>query len=446
MAQRELTFIDFFSGVGMFRKGMELAGHKCIGYCEIESKARQTYELNYDTTDEWVSTDVMALRGSDIPVSDVWCFGFPCKDMSFANFRRTGLAGKQSGLFLTMCSLLEEITLTDRPEFLFIENVKGFVTIHGGYDFLRALCILDELEYDVKFELSSAIEYGVPQNRIRTYLVCHKRLRHQRNKRFNIVDLDSRLGKKNIVMDRLNIHEVLNYLNTNFYQCGNESKAPTLIWGKSGVVLSGGNYVPRELGLGQREPALLRDILQPDDEVEEKYFLSEEQLEKIRYMKGRKERVLPDGRLWKEGAVPFPDRVDKNARCVTPSDGTLNRSTHVIATERGYRKLTIRERARLQGLPDDFQFNVSDSAASLQLGNGVCVQVIKEICEREINPYIRDLSTTTKIGDLFTFGYQPYKVIETNFEYGEYVHTLVSLNDPTRQKRLTDYEIGLHMD
>jgi DNA (cytosine-5)-methyltransferase 1 len=363
-----LKFIDFFSGAGMFRKGMELAGHNCIGYVEWDKHARNTYETNFNTENEWTEWDVTKVNADDIPQAEIWTFGFPCKNFSTANaVSRYGLRGEQSGLFMNMIGLLHEVE--DKPQYLFIENVKGFTTLNGGSDFLYALTLIHKLNYDIKYEISSAIEYDVPQNRIRTYLVC-KLNDNQVNQDGSTIQ-----SNKNVDINGINVYE----LNDLVQQ---QSKKIKISWGKKGSISNGictvDSYEPYPINLSKH----LSNYLEV--EIDNKQYLSEEQIEKIQYMKGSKEKQLPDGRIWKEGAVPFPDSIDRYARCVTPSDGSLNRSTHVIKDGKGYRKLTTRERARLQHLDDSFVFPVSDSQASLQLGNGVCVKVIKEIAERWI--------------------------------------------------------------
>ena len=73
-----LTFIDMFAGIGGFRSGMEQAGHKCVGWIEWDKFARQSYQAMYDTEGEYDAKDIQQVQGSDLPDSDVWCFGSPC--------------------------------------------------------------------------------------------------------------------------------------------------------------------------------------------------------------------------------------------------------------------------------------------------------------------------------------------------------------------------------
>ena len=105
-----MTLIDLFSGIGGFRRGMEMAGHKCIGFCEYDKFAVASYTAMHLMTDEerkyidtipfrgrvkeankeeyrhgeWYADDITKLRADDIPTADCWCFGFPCQDISVA--------------------------------------------------------------------------------------------------------------------------------------------------------------------------------------------------------------------------------------------------------------------------------------------------------------------------------------------------------------------------
>ena len=99
-----MKFIDFFAGIGGFRKGMELAGHECVGFCEFDKFATASYISMHLLTDEqrkvleelplkkrqkeilkdeyrngeWYANDIRRVYTGDIPKADCWCFGFPC--------------------------------------------------------------------------------------------------------------------------------------------------------------------------------------------------------------------------------------------------------------------------------------------------------------------------------------------------------------------------------
>lgn len=103
---KQMTFLDLCSGIGGFRLGLETAGHKCIGYCEYDKFARASYEAMYDTEGEWKAHDVTKLKPGDVPYADIWCFGFPCQDISVAGKQR-GLVGKRSGIYYNIIDLLK---------------------------------------------------------------------------------------------------------------------------------------------------------------------------------------------------------------------------------------------------------------------------------------------------------------------------------------------------
>ncbi|MGU7369518.1 DNA cytosine methyltransferase [Bacillus cereus] len=88
-----LTFLDIFAGVGGFRLGMEQAGHRCIGYIKWDKFARASYQAIHNTEKEWTKHDINDVKPGELPKADVWCFGFPCQDVSIASGKATGLKG-----------------------------------------------------------------------------------------------------------------------------------------------------------------------------------------------------------------------------------------------------------------------------------------------------------------------------------------------------------------
>lgn len=191
-----LTFIDWFAGIGGFRRGMELAGHKCVGFCEFDKYAVASYTSMHLITEEqreylatlplkerqkeilkseyrngeWYSDDIRRVYAGDIPRADVWCFGFPCQDISIAGYGK-GFQGSRSSLFFRVMYLIGQLAEEDRPKYLFIENVKNLFSVHGGWDFARVLIEMDKVGYDAEWTLLNSKDYGVPQNRERVFIV-----------------------------------------------------------------------------------------------------------------------------------------------------------------------------------------------------------------------------------------------------------------------------------
>lgn len=174
-----LTFLDFFSGVGGFRNGLELAGMKCVGFCEKDKFARKSYEAMYDTKGEWFHDDITTIDSTRLPKADIWCAGSPCQNVSIAG-KRAGLYGERSGLFFTFVELIKSQKEEDKPEWVLLENVKGLLSSGGGRDYLDYLSILDESGYDLEWQVFNSKDYGVPQNRERIYTLGHLRSRGRR--------------------------------------------------------------------------------------------------------------------------------------------------------------------------------------------------------------------------------------------------------------------------
>lgn len=135
-----MRFVDFFAGIGGIRLGLEQAGHKCVGFCEFDKYARTAYKAMYDTEGEWESHDVRTVKPYDVPDADLWCFGFPCQDISVAGKQKGLQEGERSGLFYEIMRLLAGRRKEDRPRWLLVENVKNLLSIGSGFDFARLLC------------------------------------------------------------------------------------------------------------------------------------------------------------------------------------------------------------------------------------------------------------------------------------------------------------------
>lgn len=174
-----MNFLDFCSGIGGFRLGLELAGHKCIGFCEYDKYAVKSYRAMFDTEGEWFADDVTKLKSDEIPYADIWCFGFPCQDISVAG-KQKGLRGERSGIYFSIIDLVKSKEEKDKPTFLLVENVKNLLSINAGFDFVAVLSELDEAGYDAMWQVLNSKNFGVPQNRERVFIVASLRSRGRR--------------------------------------------------------------------------------------------------------------------------------------------------------------------------------------------------------------------------------------------------------------------------
>lgn len=168
-----MQFVDFFSGIGGIRLGLERAGHKCVGWCEFDKFARKSYEAMFNTKGEWTSVDVRTVKPYDVPTAELWTFGFPCQDISVAGKQKGLQKGARSGLFYEIMRLLAGRRQEDKPGWLLIENVKNLLSIGNGFDFARVLLELEKLGYECEWQVLNSKDFGVPQNRERVFVVGH---------------------------------------------------------------------------------------------------------------------------------------------------------------------------------------------------------------------------------------------------------------------------------
>ena len=195
-----MKFIDFFAGIGGFRRGMELAGHECVGFCEFDKFATASYISMHLLTEEqrkaledipikkrqkeilkeeyrngeWYSNDIRRVYAGDIPKADCWCFRFPCQDISVAG-KQAGFQGNRSSLFFRVMYLVGQLKEEDKPTYLFIENVKNLLSVNGGWDFARLLIEMEQWGYDAEWQVLNSKDFGVPQNRERCFIIGHLR-------------------------------------------------------------------------------------------------------------------------------------------------------------------------------------------------------------------------------------------------------------------------------
>ncbi|MDO6461296.1 DNA cytosine methyltransferase [Granulosicoccaceae sp. 1_MG-2023] len=180
--QPKFHFIDLFSGIGGMRLGFQQAGGACVFSSEFDPAAQKTYRQNFG---EYPFGDITKVPAEAIPDHDVLLAGFPCQPFSHAGLKK-GIADTRGTLFHNIAEILSE----KRPAFAVLENVKGLLSHDGGFTLHTILKRLNSIGYrcnvpcDViengtaeevrnaaKKMLLKSIDFGVPQNRQRLFIV-----------------------------------------------------------------------------------------------------------------------------------------------------------------------------------------------------------------------------------------------------------------------------------
>lgn len=319
----KFTFIDLFAGIGGFRMAFQNLGGECVFSSEWDEAARKTYFANYG---EVPFGDITKeTTKSYIPRGfDILCAGFPCQAFSLAG-RRLGFAETRGTLFFDVAEILRRY----QPKAFFLENVKGLVIHDKGRTFKTILNTLDEVGYVVPDpQIVNAMYFGVPQHRERIYIVGFRK--------------DLGISKEDF--------------------CYPEQKEVTKRW------------------IDVRE----------ENPVPAKYYLSTQYIQTLINHKARHAakghgfgyEIIPDdgiahalvvGGMGRECNLVIDDR-QKDLTPTTRIKGEVNKQ--------GWRKMTPREWARLQGYPDTFRIIVADASAYKQFGNSVAVPAVQATGEQ----------------------------------------------------------------
>lgn len=293
---------SLFCGIGGLDKGFVEAGYDVIWANDFDKYAVETYNANFET--KATLADITEFPLEDIPEFDVLIGGFPCQPFSMMG-QQKGFEDTRGTLFFRIAEIIDyQIKVRGhKPRAIILENVRALRTHDNGHTLNRIKEILKEdLGYRV-FDMNlNSSDYGVPQTRNRTYIVC--------------------------------------FANENV----GDFEAPPV----------------RELTY------TLQDLLEHN--VPDKYFLSD----KI------KSTILSNGTGGWE-AKAETDLPIARPLCATMAKMHRASQDNYVTQEKGLRRLTPRECARLQGFDEpqtsNFVIPVSDSQAYKQFGNAVTVNV-----------------------------------------------------------------------
>lgn len=382
-----MKFLDLFAGIGGFRLGMESAGHECIGFCEIDKFARESYKAIHNTEGEIELHDITTVTDEfvrGIGGVDIICGGFPCQAFSIAGNRR-GFEDTRGTLFFEIARFASIL----RPRYLFLENVKGLLNHQKGDTFETMLRALDELGYDVEWQVLNSKNFGVPQNRERVFIIGH--LRGERTRRIFPIS-----GKNEQSDTESKIKVIGNTKNPNGTSHGSKSR----VYDSNGLMatLTATDYhEPKQVAIpvltpnrvekrqnGRRFKTNGEPMFTLTAQDQHGILLQDKKL-KIREAttKGYAEAKVGDS-----VNIANINSKTKRGRVGNQIANTLLASEQqgVVGSDYRIRRLTPRECWRLQGFPDSAfdkaQVVTSNSQLYKQAGNSVTVNVIAEIAKK----------------------------------------------------------------
>lgn len=413
--ENKIKVVELFAGVGGFRLGLEGCNGK-----SASSKYKKKFESPYEVvwSNQWEPStkvqhasavyenrfgmdnhsnkDIASVDVSEIPDHDLLVGGFPCQDYSVATTLKNskGLIGKKGVLWWSIHKILSE--KINKPKYLFLENVDRLLISPSGQrgrDFAIILKSLDDLGYAVEWRIINAADFGMPQRRRRIYILAYIKGTEiyeniKNNSPIEWILEDGTLANSFPVSTENSLSTKQFKLKGNIVSISeNFNKG-----GKNGMFENAGLMIDGNVTTIKTQPnyegkfTILKDLIQ-NGEVTEDFYISNEELDKWKYLKGPKKemRKNADGfeYNYSEGGMIFPDPLDKPSRTIITGEGgkSASRFKHVIQTPKGFRRLSPVELERLNMFPDDHtKLNgISDTKRAFFMGNALVVGVIEKI-------------------------------------------------------------------
>lgn len=324
-----------------------------------------------------------AERGEiEIPDVDMVVGGFPCQDYSVAKplSQASGIEGKKGVLWWEVYRFLQ----LKQPKYCLLENVDRLLkspAAQRGRDFAIILSCLASLGYAAEWRVVNGADYGFPQKRRRVYIYAERT--------GEMWDLDRRLDEGVMACalpaTRMNEPRAFSvfgdpYENTRQFGVGCKESAF-----ENAGVMQGFKVLTTRVESSYDGPrTFLGDVLVPEDEVPEGFFVDAEKIDRWRYFKGGKSEPRIDKKTgfeyrYTEGAMAFPDPVDSPARTILTSEGggSASRSKHIVAASDGrYRRLVPDELDQLQGFPKGWtDTGMTDINRAFCMGNALIVGI-----------------------------------------------------------------------
>lgn len=334
--------------------------------------------------------------------------GFPCQDYSVARSKKNemGIEGKKGVLFWEII----RATKTIKPKYLILENVDRLLKAPSnqrGRDFAIMLGAFNQLGYSVEWRVINAADYGRAQRRRRVFFFVYRNdtpWAKKIDKEFEVVDektfdtYKSYIFEKGLFAQQFPVKSSpikkrahFNHLADDLAEISDNFK-DGMMW-NSGVMRHGYFYTADTEPLGNEEPITLGDIVVPENEVPDSYYITGDKLEKFKYLRGPKKltRTSADGHeyIYSEGGMSEYDSLELPGRTMLTSEGSVNRSTHLLKINGRYRLITPVEAERLQDFPDDwtkYKLNsngevveVSDRMRMFFMGNALVTGIVTRI-------------------------------------------------------------------
>ena len=389
----EKTICELFAGVGGFRLGFDRlnTGWRTTWFSQWEPGAKtqwahKCYLAHFgdspDTKGEFhTCEDIGVVDKNSIPNHNLLVGGFPCQDYSVAHSLSSakGIEGKKGVLWWQ----IRDTLIAKKAPFCLFENVDRLLKSPAkqrGRDFGIILACLNELGYRVEWRVINAATYGAAQKRRRTFIFAYKQGTRFYNQMSNYSAYEI-INEYGLFAQAFPIEDEFIVRNVSLPEdIAKVSDTFKYDFGNAGYMTDGTIYTADVKEI-EEAPITLGKILQAN--VNDSFYITDDKMAKWIYMKGAKKipRVSADGHeyVFSEGSIAFPDPWNRPGRTMLTSEGTLNRSTHIVTDPGTWRMrlLTPVEAERLQGFDDDWtNTGMPNRMRYFCMGNALVVPMI----------------------------------------------------------------------
>ncbi len=317
----KIKFIDLFCGLGGFRIGMESNGAECVFSSDNDKYVSKVYENNFK---EDPFLDITTFDEKYIPDHDILCAGFPCQAFSIGGHRK-GFDDTRGTLFFDVLRILKE----KKPHSFFIENVRGITNHDSGNTISVIRNQLDIADYNIYETIMNTYDYGLPQNRERWYCVGFKKKLEIKKFKF------PKRKKLNVFLE---------------------------------------DIINKDIEDHKISDIALKHV---KNNIKKFYDKKSSQLSYIKKNK-KKFTIVTEARRTRASI-----RKDGISPCLTAKMGTGGNNVPIIYELE--RKLTVNECLSLMGFPNNYKLKENYSRSYKQIGNSICVNIVKSIGKEIIN-------------------------------------------------------------
>jgi len=410
--KRCLKVIELFAGVGGFRLGLKNPRYRLIWANQWEpatkgQHAAAIYKKRFKAIEgeDFSCEDIATVDTNDMPDHDLFVGGFPCQDYSVARSLNdaVGIEGKKGVLWWQIYRILSQ-KKKNRPKYLILENVDRLLkspSNQRGRDFAIMLASLSDLGYAIEWRVINAADYGFPQRRRRVFIMAYHETTNVYRRIARNMDLPGWvfkegsfakafpiLGSDDLVYPERIIEGDLADISGGFNK-ESSSKSP---FENTGIMIKRTMFTVKTYPKYEGKRMSLGDVLVPDKDVPEEYYIKDEDIPLWKYLKGAKHILKKSnrtGRTFKydEGSMVFPDDLKKPSRTIVTGEGgsTPSRFKHVIRTRKDrLRRLTPIELERLNMFPDNHTEGESPAKRAFFMGNALVVGVVKRLGQQLI--------------------------------------------------------------